>query len=400
MTYVQYSKGSRKKKGRSGPSGGSSSSGGNTTKDGKPSNSKGNGRKPPLPTDICWTYGKSQHQKGQPCNFCRSCGTKGHYKKVCMRKSTHLVGVPSSSSNSDPDYFDELGEPFYVQTHLVYTKEIHKKKHLIQSPISANLEKVRKPAEGPCPTVLLKADTGADVNLLNSTTFDRIIGNRLILQPPTYKMEAYRNSTLDVLGKFFTFLRWKGKIYRQLFFMTTANTSPNLLSRDGCYTLGVLKPCYSVETLKNPKSSSTQPTANLEQHQMHGRSFQHWSDEGTGLEKQFNSTQQSLHEDQLQGISLKKKNILRVYSVVTTGIEKSPDDPCEFQLQPNEEIKQHAPRQVPINPQGALDQETEIHQGNQFVAEPVEEVTECVGSLEKVDKRAPADFNTGKDHSP
>ena len=69
---------------------------------------------------------------------------------------------------------------------------------------------------------------------------------------------------------------------------------------------------------------------------MHGRSFQHWSDEGTGLEKQPNSTQQSLCKDQLQGASLKKQNILGVYSVLTTGIGKSPDDPCEFQLQPNE----------------------------------------------------------------
>ena len=71
-----------------------------------------------------------------------------------------------------------------------------------QFPISVNLEKVRKLVEGPCPIVLLKADTGADVNFLNSTTFDRIIGNRSILQPSTYKMEAYRNSTVDVLWKF------------------------------------------------------------------------------------------------------------------------------------------------------------------------------------------------------
>ena len=62
INYVQYGKGSKKKKGRSRPSGGSggsSSSGGNTTKDAKPSNSKGNGRKSPLPTDICWRCGKS-----------------------------------------------------------------------------------------------------------------------------------------------------------------------------------------------------------------------------------------------------------------------------------------------------------------------------------------------------
>ena len=131
------------KKGRSRPSG--SSGGSSSVNTGKPSKSTGNGRKPPLPMDICWRCGKSQHQKGQPCKameaVCRSCGTKEHYEKVCMRKSTHLVGVPSSSSDSDPDYFDEFGEPVYVQTHLVHAKEIHKKKHLIEFPISVNLRK-------------------------------------------------------------------------------------------------------------------------------------------------------------------------------------------------------------------------------------------------------------------
>ena len=49
VNYVQYGKGS--KKGRSRPSGGSSSSSGVNA--GKPSKLTGNGRKPPLPTDIC-----------------------------------------------------------------------------------------------------------------------------------------------------------------------------------------------------------------------------------------------------------------------------------------------------------------------------------------------------------
>ena len=60
-------------------------------------------------------------------------------------------------------------------------------------------------------------------------------------------MENYSSSRIVVLAKFFAFVRWKGKIYRQPFFVTTANTSPNLLSRDACYTLGVVKPCYAVE---------------------------------------------------------------------------------------------------------------------------------------------------------
>ena len=148
-----------------------------------------------------------------------------------MKKSTHLVDVPGSSSDASPIYFDELGEPVYAQTYTVQVNGINKNKYLIQLPVSVNLEKVRKPAEGPCSTVLLKADTGADVNLLNSTTFDWIIGDRSILQPSTLRMETYGSFRVEVCGKFNAFLRWKGKIFRQPFYVTTANSSHNLLSR-------------------------------------------------------------------------------------------------------------------------------------------------------------------------
>ena len=77
-------------------------------------------------------------------------------------------------------------------------------KYLIQLPVSVNLEKVRKLIES-CPTILLKVDTGADVNLPNSTTFDRVIGDRSILQPSTLEMENYSSSRIEVLGKFSAF---------------------------------------------------------------------------------------------------------------------------------------------------------------------------------------------------
>ena len=163
-----------------------------------------------------------------------------------MKKSAHLVGIPDYSGDSEPLYYDELGEPVYVQTYAVQVNGKHRNKHLIQLPQSINLEKVRKLTES-CPTILLKVDTGADVNLLNSTTFDWVIGDRSILQPSSLEMENYGSSRIEVLGKFSVFLRWKGKIYRQPFFVTMANTSPNLLSRDACYTLGVVRPCYAVE---------------------------------------------------------------------------------------------------------------------------------------------------------
>ena len=259
INYIQYGKGSNTKgRPKPRPSGRNGSSGGrvNTANTRKPTKLTGKGRKAPLPNDICWRCGKPRHQKGQPCKateaICRGYGTKGHYEKVCLKKSAHLVGVPASSTNSDPDYFDEHGEPVYMHAHMVQTKVTNKKKHLIQFPISINLEKVRKLAEGSCPTVLLKADTGADVNLLNSSTFNKIIGDRSLLQSTSLRMEAYGNNTeFQVLGKFQAFLRWKGKIYRQLFYVTNANASPNLLSRGSCYTLGVLKPYYLIETLKS-----------------------------------------------------------------------------------------------------------------------------------------------------
>ena len=152
VNYVQYGKGNKKSNPKPRPSG-SSGSGGSSVNARKPSKLTGKGSKVPLPTDICWRCGKSRHQKVQHCKametVCRSCGTKGHYEKVCMKKSIHLVGVPGTSTNSDPDCFNEHGEPVYAHAHMVHAKVVNKKKHLIQFLISVNLEKVRKLAEGP-----------------------------------------------------------------------------------------------------------------------------------------------------------------------------------------------------------------------------------------------------------
>ena len=116
------------------------------------------------------------------------------------------------------------------------------------------------------------------MNLLNSTTFDQVIGDRSILQPSTLEMENYGSSRIVVLGKFFAFVRWKGKTYRQPFFMTTANTSPNLLSRDACYTLGVVKPCYAVEAERSNLQADLQDMADLQeestQKMRHGSTMQ------------------------------------------------------------------------------------------------------------------------------
>ena len=126
VNYVQYRKGAKgkKHKPRTSGSGGSSANteecSGNNTSAGE---AKSKGKKPPLPKDICWRCGKARHKKGQICkaleSICRNCRIKGHYEKVCIKKSAHLVNVPEDSNDSEPLYYDELGEPVYVQTYAV-----------------------------------------------------------------------------------------------------------------------------------------------------------------------------------------------------------------------------------------------------------------------------------------
>ena len=169
-------------------------------------------------------------------------------------------------------------------------------------------------------------------------------------------MEAYgNNSAVEVLGKFHAFLRWKGKIYRQLFHVTNANNSPNLLSRDSCYTLGFIKPCYSVESDSSsskfqeiPESKPAQPTKHLEKANMQGEHNSNCENEGTVTENWSCSSKYSIIRDELQVDPLTKAKILDVYSDIFTQIGKSSGEPYKFQLKENEKSARYAPQKVPI----------------------------------------------------
>ena len=127
----------------------------------------------------------------------------------------------------------------------------HANKHLIKFPIALDHTTLRSwigNSTTPPQMVLLKADTGANVNLMNRQTFHQLFVKAKVLQLTPIRMENYGNSAVKVFGMFYVFLRWKDKVYKQLFYVTDCDRSPNLLSRDACYTLGVLKPCYTVES--------------------------------------------------------------------------------------------------------------------------------------------------------
>ena len=113
-------------------------------------------------------------------------------------------------------------------------------------------------------------------------------------------MENYGNTAVKVLGMFHAFLRWKDKVYKQLFYVTDCDRSPNLLSRDACYILGVLKPCYTVEN----SSSSTVSTSN--KGDVVAKSFLHQKMNGSEVKLSNHSNKQSINKSQLQGDPLTK----------------------------------------------------------------------------------------------
>ena len=202
-----------------------------------------------------------------------------------------------------------------------------------------------------CSTMLLKADTGADVNLMNRKTFDQLFGQaKEVLQLTPIRMENYGNTAVQVLGMFHAFLRWKDKVYKQLFYMTDCDRSPNLLSRDACYTLGVLKPCYTVEN----STTSTDSTHASNKDDLVAKSFLHQKMKESEKKLSNCSNKWSISKNQLQGGPLRKQDILDIYSDVFTGIGKIPGLPYKFQLKPNAKPARHAPRKVPIHLQGAF----------------------------------------------
>ena len=419
MNYIQYGKSTKSKKGKKPQSGAGASSAGAGSHRGSRPSGKGN-KRPPLLLDTCYRCGKGRHQKAQDCKAveatCRGCGKKGHYEKVCLKgkHSTHSLEVPQANSAGagagEPLYFNDEGQPVY--TYMVSVPHVNK--HLIKFPIALDYHRawhtehrwcihmVHSPQKyeaqhmehGQCihmvqspQSVLLKADTGADVNLMNRKTFDELFGQaKGVLQPTPIKMENYGNTAVKVLGMSHAFPRWKDKVYKQLFYVTDCDRSPNLLSRDACYILGVLKPCYTVE-------NSSSPTVNASKKgDVVAKSSLHQKMNGSEEKLSNNSNKWSINKSQLQGSPLTKQDILDVYSDVFTGIGKFPGMPYKFQLKEIAKPTRHAPRKVPIHLQDVFHKE--IRNLEQLeILEETKDVTEWVNSFVIMEKKVSTDSN-------
>ena len=178
--------------------------------------------------------GKLEHQQGQKCPAknakCKDCHKIGHFHKVCQsKKRTKRANLVQTPPHDDDDtYIDENGvrQPnpprvnmLKIVNHIEATKE-PQGKHL-KFPITKHPKGTYKHQK------VVRVDTGADVNCMNEKTFNELFPEVELSVCP-HEIQNFGNSIADIsiLGKFHTYLEFRGEKYLNTFIVTNVNDCP------------------------------------------------------------------------------------------------------------------------------------------------------------------------------
>ena len=196
---------------------------------------------------------------------CNACGIVGHFDVACKKSgnfpqksskfqkpgSTGRMNIASAVKEPalQADFFDEKGllKEYQPKSMHVLSGTSNDKPIMIEfgcglTPLSFDSK------------LTLQADTGADANAINKKTFNEVFPD-VELEESTYVLQNFDKRLIKPIGSFRCFLRWKGHKYRVKFEVMGIDT-PNLLSRETTFLMGILKKCLSVE--KTPKEPSNQ----------------------------------------------------------------------------------------------------------------------------------------------
>ena len=214
-------------------------------------------RKPPGMEGKCMRCGKPDHLQGQKCAAknakCKECHKIGHFYKVCQSKSrTRRANLAQAVPQNENDtHIDECGlvqpnPPLVGMLKLINhigTTNGTQEKHL-KFPIDMDVRGSYKDH------LIVRVDTGADVNCMNETTFRKLFP-KVQLDVCPYEIQNFGNSIADIsiLGQFQMYLQFRGKKYLNTFIVTNANDCPNLLSHGATFRMNVLKPNYPRENV-------------------------------------------------------------------------------------------------------------------------------------------------------
>ena len=98
--------------------------------------------------------------------------------------------------------------------------------------------------------VVVRVDTGGDVNCMNEKTFNKLFPEVQLSVCP-HEIQNFGNSAADIsiLGQFRTYLEFRDEMYLNTFIVTNVNDCPNLLSHGATFRMGVLLPNYPEENV-------------------------------------------------------------------------------------------------------------------------------------------------------
>ena len=221
------------------------------------SNNNHPSRKPPGMEGKCMRCGKPEHQPGQKCAAknakCKECHKIGHFYKVYQsKKRGRRANLAQIAPQSEQDtHIDENGvrQPnppmvnmLKIVNHIGATRG-SQEKHL-KFPIDVD---PRRPYKH---QLVVRVDTGADVNCMNEKTFKKLFPKVKLTVCP-HEIQNFGNSVADIsiLRQFCTYLQFRGEKYLNTFIVTNANDCPNLLSHGATFRMGVLLPNYPEENV-------------------------------------------------------------------------------------------------------------------------------------------------------
>ena len=351
---------------------------------------------------------------------CNACGITGHYEIAC-RKSGNFPQKTKATSNStgrmniaaavegtpsEADFFDEQGllKEYQPKNMNVLSGASNDKPIMIEfgcglSPLSID----RK--------LTLQVDTGADANAINKKTFDQLFPE-VELEKSSFILKNFDERLIKPIGSFRCFLRWKGHKYRVQIEVMGADT-PNILSRETTFIMGILKKCFVTEKVPVQDASnslipgptaeertdpstegvfcnsvpsteavfchSAPPTEDTSTEGVFSNSvpsteavFCHsnlLTEASLNFAGSSQTTDQSQATDQGSGsnkpslsisdLPLTQDKVESTYADVFQGLGKFPGEPYKLRLKPDAVPAKHRPRKVPVHLQEAFHEEVE-----------------------------------------
>ena len=351
---------------------------------------------------------------------CNACGVEGHFEIACKKsgnfpkKSYSKFQKPGStgrmniaSAVEEPalqaDFFDEKGilKEYKPKSMYVLSGTSDDKPIMIEfgcglTPLSFD----RK--------LTLQADTGTDMNAINKKTFIELFPD-VELEESTHILQNFDKRLIKPIGSFRCFLRWKSHKYRVKFEVMGIET-PNLLSRETTFLMGILKKCLSVEKTQNEPSNQisslpvsghsvlpteaapvplmegaschlvppteaaplastegvschsvplteTAPLTSTDRSQMNCASISDTADSSDSSSVRVVGSNN--HSLSITDLPLTQEKVETTYADVFQGLGKFPGEPYKLRLKPDAVPAKHRPRRVPVHLQDAFHEEIE-----------------------------------------